>query len=279
MEKLTGLLYRKNMAENSMEKFGKGIKMYSDYCKQITIKLKEKGISKLEKSKLKVELDKMEWETRIFVTSYKSTRREYQHTIIPEIERTATDEEKTQIEFINHQKEADKLSKIELYGKANRLPANIEHIEIINLIKKNISVIEDVIKFSEQELKIEKDEFVLAKIRKDLFDSELHLLTLNKRLRSREDYYLNQFMPIYTLELAEAKEKIEMYYERGLKISETGIDVQLHFVLEKYEEHTDTDERLWLYYTSLKSRINGIMNEIKKDPVKFSDILSLSDPI
>jgi len=74
---------------------------------------------------LEAELDKSEWEARIFGTNYKSTQREYQHNLMPSIEKIASDEDKKSIKFIAYKEEADKLAKSEIFGKCVKKPANI----------------------------------------------------------------------------------------------------------------------------------------------------------
>jgi hypothetical protein len=86
-------------------------------------------------------------------------------------------------------------------------------------------------------------------------------------------------MPVYTVELAEAKEKLEAYYERGCQIAEKQIDPQLPFILQRYEDHRYEDEKIWLYFGALKSRVNGIIGEIKSDTLKYQDLIHLTNPI
>ena len=86
-------------------------------------------------------------------------------------------------------------------------------------------------------------------------------------------------MPIYVVELAEAKEKLESYYERGCKIAEKQIDPQLPFILQRYEDHRYEDEKIWLYFGALKSRVNGIIDEINGDKTRYKDLIYLTEPI
>jgi hypothetical protein len=119
----------------------------------------------------------------------------------------------------------------------------------------------------------------MCKLEKEMFDNDIHIQTLKKRLANREEYYYNQFMPVYTIELAEAKEKLEAYYERGCKIAEKQIDPQLPFILQRYEDHRYEDEKIWLYFGALKSRVNGIIDEINGDKIKYKDLIYLTQPI
>lgn len=279
-KELVGLLYKKQVSESSMEKYAKGFTIYSNLCEAIKTKLKDKKLSKLEKARLQAELDKSEWEARIFGTNYKSTQREYQHNLMPSIEKIASDEDKKSIKFIAYKEEADKLAKSEIFGKCVKSPANIEHPEIIKSIKSLIEILENTIKGANEKLESENlNIYEKAKLQKEIFDNEIHVQTLKKRLANREDYYYNQFMPVYTVELAEAKEKLEAYYERGCEIAKNQIDPQLPFILQRYEDHRYQDEKIWLYYGALKSRVNGIIEEIQKNPKQYKDFLHLTNPI
>ena len=279
-KELVGLLYKKQVSENSMEKYAKGFTIYSDLCEAIKVELKNKKLSKLEKGRLQTELDKAEWEARIFGTNYKSTQREYQHNLMPSIEKIATDEDKKSIKFIAYKEEADKLAKNEIFGKCVKYPANIEHPQIIDSIKFLIENLESTnIEIHRNLVNDNLSELEICKLQKEIFDNDIHIQTLKKRLANREDYYYNQFMPIYTVELAEAKEKLEAYYERGCKIAEKQIDVQLPFILQRYEDHKYEDEKIWLYFGALKNRVNGIIDEIKSDTTKYKDLIYLTEPI
>jgi len=276
---LQGLLYRKIVSENAMEKYIQGIKVHSDLVEQIKKQLENESVTGLSRSKLLIDLDKNNWEAKNFVTNYKSTRREYQHVITTSIQKLADDEQQKSIEFINHYKIAEELAKIEIFGSTGKKYPNIEHIEIINEIKKYITIIEDFLIQSKERLKTEINAYTIACLNKDVFDYSIHLQTLNKRLCNRSEYYYNQFLPIYTVELKEAKEKVETYNERALQIVEKGLDVQLKLVIDLYPEHRDNEKKLWMYYTAIKNRVNAIISELKSNPKKYKDLLHLTKPI
>jgi len=279
-QNLVTLLYKKDMSEKLMETYAKGVTLHSDLIKEIKMKLESKKLSNLESSQLQIELNENEWKARQLSERFKLTRRDYQHYVIPQVDKIATKEEKETIEFINHQKEAEKLSEYEIFGKAVKLPANIEHPFVIDNLEKNIEYIKSFIEEGNNVLSEGGLTFYeSSKLKLEIFEKELHLKTLNKRLNSRNEYYVEQFLPVYEVELAEAKEKVEDYYKRGNLIAKTGIDVQLQFILDKYSEHVNDEEKLWLYYTSLKNRVNGIIEEIKKDKVQLKELQYLTDPI
>jgi hypothetical protein len=280
-EKLTKLLYRKAVLENNLEKFAQGLAVNSNLCDEIKKSLENDNLSNLDRARLEVEYDKVMWEARIFATNYKATQRDYQHNVLPIIDMETTEEEKKSIEFKDLTQEAKELAENEIFGKAVKEPANIEHIEMIESIKNYLKLL----KYTSKEItkKLESDKRLskldICKLQKELFDTVTHIVCLEKRLNNRTDYYVNQFLPVYTIELAEAKDKLDAYYQRGLKLSESGIDIQLQFVLEKYEEHKNSEERIWLYYTALKARVDSLIEEILSDKVKYKDLQNLTSPV
>ena len=280
-EKLKNLLYRKALLESNLEKYANGLAINSNLCEEIKKSLENDNLSSLDRARLEVDLDKYTWEARVFATNYKATQRDYQHNVLPMIDTEASEEEKQSIEFKDLTQQAKDLAENEIFGKAVKEPANIEHVEMIESIKNYLSILKNTTKEITRKLESEKklSKLEICKLQKELFDTNVHITCLEKRLNNRIDYYKNQFLPTYKVELAEAKEKIDSYYQRGLKIAQSGIDVQLQFVLQKYEEHKNSEERIWLYYTALKSRVNSIIEEIQSDKVKYKDLQHLTNPI
>jgi hypothetical protein len=280
-EKLTKLLYRKAVLENNLEKFAQGLAVNSNLCDEIKKSLENDNLSNLDRARLEVEYDKVMWEARIFATNYKSTQRDYQHNVLPIIDMETSEEEKKSIDFKDLKQQAKELAENEIFGKAVKEPANIEHVEMIESIKNYLKLL----KYTAKEIKhrLERDKRLkmleICKLQKELYDTDVHIKCLEKRLNNRTDYYVNQFLPVYTVELAEAKEKLDAYYQRGVKLSEAGIDIQLQFVLEKYEEHKNSEERIWLYYTALKARVDSLIEEIKSDKVKYKDLQNLTSHV
>jgi hypothetical protein len=280
-EKLTKLLYRKAVLENNLEKFAQGLAVNSNLCDEIKKSLENDNLSNLDRARLEVEYDKVMWEARIFATNYKATQRDYQHNVLPIIDMETTEEEKKSIEFKDLTQEAKELAENEIFGKAVKEPANIEHVEMIKSIEKYLAILKNTSKELTKKLESNKklSKLDICKLQKELYDTDVHIKCLEKRLNNRTDYYVNQFLPVYTIELAEAKEKLDAYYKRGLKLAEAGIDIQLQFVLEKYEEHKNSEERIWLYYTALKARVDSLIEEILSDKVKYKDLQNLTSPV
>lgn len=280
-EKLTKLLYRKAVLENNLEKFAQGLAVNSNLCDEIKKSLENDKLSNLDRARLEAEYDEVMWEARIFATNYKATQRDYQHNVLPIIDMETTEQEKKTIEFKDLTQQAKELAENEIFGKAVKEPANIEHVEMIESIKKYLLILKN--KSFEINSTLEKPKGLkmleVFNLRKELYDTDVHIKCLEKRLNNRIDYYENQFLPVYKVELAEAKEKIDSYYQRGMKIAEAGIDIQLQFVLEKYEEHKNSEERIWLYYIALKTRVDSLIEEIQGDKVKYKDLQHLTSPL
>ena len=199
-EKLTKLLYRKAVLENNLEKFAQGLAVNSNLCDEIKKSLENDNLSNLDRARLEVEYDKVMWEARIFATNYKSTQRDYQHNVLPIIDMETSEEEKKSIDFKDLKQQAKELAENEIFGKAVKEPANIEHVEMIESIKNYLKLL----KYTAKEIKhrLERDKKLkmleICKLQKELFDTDVHIKCLEKRLNNRTDYYVNQFLPVST---------------------------------------------------------------------------------
>jgi len=281
-DELIKSLYRKEIVENTLEKLSRGFELHNDLCVAIKKELERKDLTEIERSKLAVDLDKVEWEGRVFATNYKSTQREYQLILKPRIiklvvELKATKEYKD-IQFVESDKKAKELAEIELFGKATVLPDNIELTSIIKSTKDYLKNLEKLINEQKKEVK-SINGYQKAKLQKEIYENEIHAQTLTKRLRNREDYYINQFLPQYTIELAEAKEKCEDYFDRANEMMKENVDIQLQFIVKEYHNHKDDDDKLWLYYIALRNRVNSIIEDIKKNHQNVKRLKKLIRPL
>jgi hypothetical protein len=278
-KELVSLLYRKQMLENIMETTSKQIVLNENLRNEIELKIKDKTLTAIEKCRLEVELDKQKWEVKNFVTTFKSNKREYEHYIKKRIEEIGKGiVTKDEVVFIESEKLAKDLVEYEIYGKTSHQADNIEFSEVIESEKKYLKILEKLLKENKKQCKVAKG-YELAKLEKEQVDTEIHIKALTKRLNSRIEYYTEQFLPVYTKELAEAKERIDDYYKRGMEISKLGVDVQITFLLQKYEEHKSDEEKLWLYYTALRNRVDAIIKEIKTNHKNDKKLMVLTRPI
>ena len=104
MTKLEKLLYRKASTEKLMGIWNKGIKIYSDYVFELKAVANDKSKSKLERAEAKKNIHESDIPLKHYITSWKLAEREYFNYIIPEIEKTATEEEQKNIEFEDSKK-------------------------------------------------------------------------------------------------------------------------------------------------------------------------------
>jgi hypothetical protein len=281
--KLKNLLYRKSMTFKLMGIWSKGIKMYSDYVEECK-KVIDKDVLNDESQKyLALTLEKSIHEAEIpmkhYITSFKQAKTEYENYIIPEIEKLVSEEEKETIEFKDAEKLADELSNIEIYGSHSKQPDNVELIQVNEDIKEHISLLKNLIETTNQQITKTKDSYLIAKLNLDLFQFNLKLITNQKRLKEREDYYYNSFKPVYDKDMKEADKYLELMLERAKDIIKLGIDIKLGFLLQEYEKNKDDKEKVWLFYTALKSRLKKIGKEMRKNKGQFKGKMHLAKDI
>ena len=179
-EKLKKLLYRKAVLENNLEKFAQGLAVNSNLCDEIKKSLENDNLSNLDRARLEVEYDKVMWEARIFATNYKTTQRDYQHNVLPIIDMETTEEEKKSIEFKDLTQEAKELAENEIFGKAVKEPANIEHVEMIESIKNYLKLL----KYTSKEItkKLESDKKLskldICRLQRELYDTDVNIKCL-----------------------------------------------------------------------------------------------------
>jgi len=132
-------------------------------------------------------------------------------------------------------------------------------------------------------LKIQEstDEYEKAKLKLNVFKYNLHIQTNKKRLYEREDYYVNQFKPKYDKDMEEADMYLEKLLERAREIVklDSSLDFKLGFLLQEYEKNKDDREKVWLFYTALKSRLKKIGKEMRRNKGSFKGNMHLSKDI
>ena len=279
MNKLEKLLYRKKSTEYLLNIWSKGIKIYTEFVDTCDAVLKDESRSKMELSEIKIKRHEAEIPLNHYITSFKLARREYDHHIIPEIEKLATKEEQEGVLFIDLEKQAEELAKSEIFANHNKQPDNVELIQVNESLKNHISLLETLISESEKKISETKDNYEKAKLKLDVFKWQLQVVTNKKRLYEREDYYYNQFKPVYDKEMEEADKYLDALIERAKEIVELGIDVKLTFLLQEYEKNKSDKEKVWLFYTTLKSRLNKIGKEMRKNKSQFKGKMHLAKSI
>jgi hypothetical protein len=277
--KLEKLLYRKEMTTRLMNIWSKGIQLYSEFldeCKKVS---ENKKMDKLIVLEAKKSIHEAEIPMKHYITSFKQAKREYENYIIPEIEKLVTEEEKESIEFQDAEKIAKELATIEIYGKHSKQPDNIELIQVNEDIKKHISFLQDYADSINARLIDCDDRLTISKLNLELYKTNLKIITNEKRLKEREDYYYNNFKPVYDKDMKEAEKYLEAHLERARDIIKLGIDVKLGFLLQEYEKNKEDKEKVWLFYTALKSRLKKIAKEMRKNKSQFKGKMHLAKDI
>jgi hypothetical protein len=282
MENLKKLLYRKEMCEHDVRTLLVGANVHSELCKQLEEKLKRK-LSPYCEAALKKELHETKWITRNFIQSYREVKREYEHHILPKIEELMTELkiDKSTVEFIDCEKEAAELAKTEIFGKTTPEPENVELLQIMKDYEEYIAITKNLIKGIEKNLKysIYVDDVAKARLEKELFDSNRSLINLQKRYALRVEYYNVHFLPRFKKESKEADKYLEKYLERGRALVLLGVDIKLAALLDQYEHHKKDKEKRWLFYTTLKSRVEQIMEFINLNPKMHKGKMHLGEKI
>ena len=281
--KLTNLLYRKSMTYKLMGIWSKGIKMYSDYvneCKKVIDKdVLNNDSEKFLELTLEKSIHEAEIPMRHYITSFKLAKTEYENYIIPEIEKLVTEEEKKSIEFEDAETLAETLADIEIYGSHSKQPDNVELIQVNEDLKEHIALLKNLIEQTFNQIKNTNDSYLLSKLNLDLFHFNLKLITNTKRLKEREDYYYNSFKPVYDKDMVEADKYLEPMLDRARDIIKLGIDIKLGFLLQEYEKNKADKEKVWLFYTALKSRLKKIGKEMRKNKGQFKGKMHLARDI
>tara|TARA_R110000751_G_scaffold90890_7_gene178250 strand:+ start:2257 stop:3096 length:840 start_codon:yes stop_codon:yes gene_type:complete len=275
MKKLEKLLYRKKIVEFQLNQYHKGITIYTNLCSEIKNILETKSFeNNYDKYILEKEFIENDLIAKNFITSYKTNQREYQNYLIEEIDKVKN--ETDEIEFNDISNQVNELAKIELFGETTLRPENVENIEIIEDIKANISLIDKLIMAIEKKLKSKLSLYEKAKLEKELYDNQVHIITLTKRLTQREKYYYKDFKPRFDKELKEAKLNLESMLNLANQMVDLKIDPKLIFLLDEYENHKNDDEKLWLFYTALKARLKRITKYMRKNKSLFKGNMSLA---
>lgn len=277
MNKLEKLLYRKSSIENRMNIWSKGIKIYSNYIDNNNKLLKDG--SDWEKIESEINIHEKEPIIKHYITSWKLCKRELEEYIIPEIEKIVPEDEKKEIQFSDLEKEMKELSEYDLFGSHNKKPDNVELIEINEDIKKHMTLLKNIIEESVKKSIKSNDTYEIAKLELDVFKANLHLISNHKRLVDREEYYMVQFKPQYDKDYKEGVKYIDAYLKRAEELSKIGVDIKLGFLLQEYEKNKHDDEKFVLAYTTIKTRVDQIRKEMRRNKGAFKGKMKLAKDI
>lgn len=277
MNNLEKLLYRKSSIENRMNIWSKGIKIYSNYIDFNKTTLKSGG--KWEKIEAEINIHEKEPIIKHYITSWKLCKRELEEYIIPEIEKIVSEKEKKKIQFSDLEKEMKELSEYDLFGSHNKKPDNVELIDINQDIKKHISLLKNIVEESTKKSMNSSNDYEKSKLELDIFRANLHLISNYKRLADREEYYKTQFKPQYEKELKEGEKYMNAYLKRAEELCKIGVDIKLGFVLQEYEKNKNDKEKFVLAYTTIKTRVDQIRKEMRRNKGAFKGKMKLAKDI
>jgi hypothetical protein len=279
MNKLEKLLYRKESCIRLMNIWAKGIQMYDAYIKICQEVVDHENSTNLDIIEAKKAIHECEIPLKHYITSHKLAQREHDHYILPEIEKNTTEEEREGIEFADTQKMVAELADIEIYGKHVKQPDNVELEGVSKDIQDYIDLLKTSVEVSSAHAENTDDALLKAKLNLEVFKMNLQIMTLEKRLSERNDYYYNVFKPKYDREMIEADEYLPKLLKRAHEIVKLGIDPKLSFMLSEYEKNKEDREKVWLFYTALKSRLKKIGKEMRKNKNKFKGKMHLAQEI
>jgi hypothetical protein len=279
MNKLEKLLYRKESTIKLMGIWSKGIEIYAAYIAACKVLSEDKSKTELERAEAMKDIHEAEVPYKHYITSWKLAEREHDHHILPEIEKIATKEEQMGIEFDDTKKLAAELAHIEIFGTHSKKPDNVELIEVNQDLEVHIKLLKKLIEESHALSCSTKDSFLAAKMNLQVFKLNLQLISNSKRLSERKHYYNNTFKPRFDKEMEEADKNLELMLERAREIVKLNIDIKLNFLLVEYEKNKGDREKVWLFYTALKARLNRVAKEMRRNKGQFKGKMHLAKEI
>lgn len=275
--RLKGLLFKKEIMERQIKVAEHGANLSCAYAQEMESRIKELETGKsnpLEQLKLKYELLSVKRDASDYISDFKEFKSKYERGLIKEI-KTVTDEEQfSKIEFDDIEKKAKELAHYELYGKVAVKPENVELVEVLKGIEDYISILNTLVTATKEELSnnLKLSNLEKAKLQKDLFDYSMHLQTLSKRLSKRQEYYINQFLPVYEKDMKECAINLESYLKIAQAVAQTGIDPLLKGLLESHEKYKTDSEHLWTFYNALKNRLKLTAEYVSKNKKRLPEL-------
>jgi hypothetical protein len=268
--KIKGLLYKKEMQEHKVAVAKNGTNVSMGYYKALEEELKNHSEYSLEYHRISYEILQVKTVANDWISDFKEFERYYTFGLAEEIKETMGDKAFNKLDFKSYEEDAKEMARHEIYGTVVRVADNIELPKIIDDIKEYIVVIDELYNalIGKYEVDDTLTELDKCRIRKELFDLSLHKQTLEKRLNERTRYYVEQFLPMYEKDMKECETYLDTYLTYLNLLIASGVDPQLRFLLEQYENHKDDKEQLWLFFTALRARLGSIALHLKRESIK-----------
>jgi hypothetical protein len=278
---LEGKLARKEVVEKQLSDVSEGGSAYWALIHHLKDSLKGMGAKSLLYVQRVVEIRELEFKAQKFVNDYRVLRREYEYYLLPEIQEicSALDMETDGIEFKDMEKVGADFVKTRIFRETNTLPENVEHSRMLSFYNRHIQLRENLVLMIEKAIEKEDDELKIARLQVERYDEYRHLQTLLRRYEKRMDYHNNKFLPAYNADMEECAIYLEKYLQRAKELSSIDPTYRLRFMLEEYEANKNDSEKLWLFYTTLRSRIDEMTDSFNENPEQFKDKLHLLKPV
>lgn len=264
MNKLEKLLHRKSFIETQQPILQKAITIYSNFWSETKIQI-EKTENTFDKFKLEKELFEAEITLKNNIALFKEVQREYIDYILPTISQIEPEFKEKAYDF---KEKAKEYGEIEVYGKVDKAPDNVENVEMIESFKSQEKLLENLITEITEKLKTASG-YDKAILEKQLFDYNLNLINISKRRKDREDYYYQVFYPKYQKDMEGIEVKLPKLLEQAAEIVKMGIDFKLNFMIQEWEKHKHDKEKVWLFYTALEARLKSIKKEMRRNKGDF----------
>lgn len=264
MNKLEKLLHRKSFIESQQPILSKAISIYSNFWSETKLQI-DKTENSFEKFKLQKELFEAEITLKNNIALFKEIQREYTEHILPTISQLEPEYKEQAYDF---KEKAKEYGEIEIYGKVEKEPDNVEHVEMIESFKSQEKLLENLITEISEKLKTAAG-YDKAILEKQLFDYNLNLINISKRRKDREEYYYNVFFPRFQEDMKDIDTKLPKLLEQANEIVKMGIDFKLNFMVQEWEKHKHDKEKVWIFYTALEARLKSIKKEMRKHKGDF----------
>lgn len=264
MNKLEKLLHRKSFIETQQPILQKAITVYSNFWSETKSQI-AKTENNFEKFKLEKELFEAEITLKNNIALFKEVQREYVDYILPTISQIEPEYKEKAYDF---KEKAKEYAEIEIYGKVDKEPDNVEHIEMIDSFKSQEKLLENLINEITEKLNTASG-YDKAILEKQLFDYNLNLINVCKRRKDREEYYYQVFYPQYQKDMEGIEVKLPKLLEQAEEIVKMGIDFKLNFMIQEWEKHKHDKEKVWLFYTALEARLKSIKKEMRRNKSDF----------
>jgi len=251
-QRLTNFLYRKNVLEYHIIRLKEGVQVYNEITKpSVENASNNTSVHKMTVYEAKEKGENLAVELKNSIASYAYTKKQ--------IEELSKNIELPEPEYIELNKLSEQLAEIELFGKAEYLAANIELPNILKSLKEYIDLNKKFL--SELEVKLENSTDDTDKNLCNLliFETKTKLIALEKRYSERYEYYFNTFLPQYNSDMNEHRKYFKKYMERARVLAKLNIDLPLKELLNQYEKNKDDKDNLWLFWTSLRDRVDGVI--------------------